>query len=583
MNPKNNQPHFSFAQRMFMLMSIACLFSPLIYVASVSAQVSDLTTSVDRNNILLDESIQLTLVAAGSAARDAIDFSSLQSNFRISQPSFSQSTQIINGTMSRTVSWAVDLYPKQIGSFTIPSFSIDGKSSNEFTVNVLPVDTAISDQPREFFVTSSIDNQTVYLQQQILYTVKIHLAREIQRGQLTQPDLVGAIVEQIGEDEDYQEIIDGVRYRIIERKYAIIPQASGNYVIAGPIFEADVPTNSRRSFANFGRSKTIARRASDINISVRPIPDNYNNTWLPSELVEIIEQWQGNTQPFMVGEPVTRTITLTALGLTKEQLPNVNLPYHPSFKVYPEQPSLATVERNNKLIAQGVFNSAIIPEKAGSFVLPEARIPWFNVTTGETEFAILPARTIEVVPKPANAQVLPQTATPSNQQVNNTPSNQSAQPMLPMQQQGMDWLHYLLVASNLFMLVAFYVFWLMKNQSKQSQKQAQVTAISPFINEETSFKRVKECLEQGQLEGLSHALEIWLKTIFTGQFYSISASLATYPESKALDTYNKVLANSFSSQQQQIDYREFIERLTQFRKLAKTNNNETALSMLYPK
>ncbi|MFT5997036.1 MAG: hypothetical protein ACI9RV_002647, partial [Glaciecola sp.] len=38
-----------------------------------------------------------------------------------------------------------------------------------------------------------------------------------------------------------------------------------------------------------------------------------------------------------------------------------------------------------------------------------------------------------------------------------------------------------------------------------------------------------------------------------------------------------------SSQQQQIDYREFIERLTQFRKLAKTNNNETALSMLYPK
>ncbi|MFT5995754.1 MAG: hypothetical protein ACI9RV_001342, partial [Glaciecola sp.] len=81
MNPKNNQPHFSFAQRMFMLMSIACLFSPLIYVASVSAQVSDLTTSVDRNNILLDESIQLTLVAAGSAARDAIDFSSLQSNF----------------------------------------------------------------------------------------------------------------------------------------------------------------------------------------------------------------------------------------------------------------------------------------------------------------------------------------------------------------------------------------------------------------------------------------------------------------------------------------------------------------------
>ncbi len=578
-----NHPPYSFSQRLFMLMSIVCLLSPLMFVASVNAQVTQLSSSVDRNNILLDESFRLTIVAAGSAARDAIDFSALQTNFRISQPSFSQSTQIINGSMSRTVTWTVDLYPKQIGSFTIASLAIDGKSSNEFTVRVLPVDTASGEQPREFYVTSNIDNQTVYLQQQILYTVKIHLARDIQRGQLTQPDLVGAIVEQIGEDEDYQEIIDGVRYRIIERKYAIIPQASGNYIVAGPIFEAEVPTNSRRSFANFGRSKSISRRAPDINIAVLPIPDNYNDTWLPSELVEIIEQWQGNTDPYMVGEPVTRTITLTALGLTKEQLPTINLPYHPSFKVYPEQPTLATVERNNKLIAQGVFNSAIIPEQAGSFVLPEARIPWFNVNTGETEFAILPARSIEVVSKPSNAEAIEQTATASNLQENNTPRSQAEQADLPMQLRTMNWLHYLLIASNLLTLLALYVFWLMKSGTQRRAKHSQQAVVSPFANEDAAFKRVKEGLEQGKLDGLSNDLEIWLQALFTQQFYSISASLATYPESQALDTYNKVLANSFSSQHQQIDYREFIERLTQFRMLAKKDNNETVLSMLYPK
>jgi hypothetical protein len=581
MKPIDNKPRFSFALRMCMLISIACFFNPLMLVTSVNAQVSQLNASVDRNNILLDESIQLSLVASGSASSDAADFSALQNSFNLSQPSFSQSTQIINGSMSRTVTWTIDLYPKEIGTFTIPSFSVDNSSSNPFMVSVLPVDTANSQQPRAFYVTSAIDNESVYLQQQILYTIKIHLARDIQRGQLTQPDLVGAVVEQIGEDRDYQEIINGVRYRIIERKYAIIPQASGNYVITGPIFEAEVATNSRRSFANFGRTESIARRAADININVRPIPDNYSDTWLPSELVELTEQWQGETQPYIVGEPVTRTITLTALGLTKEQLPTINLPYHPSLKVYPEQPSLATVEHNNKLIAQGVFNSAIIPKEAGSFVLPEARVPWFNVNTGDTEFAILPARTIDVIDRATEPKPIVQAAPQVNEQVVNTLSEQ---PVVPVAIHGIDWLHYVLIALNLFTLIAFYVFWLMKKGSPPSSTlQTHTTIESKLKNEDTAFKVVQERLEQGSLVGLSEALEHWLQVLFAKQFYSVSASLATYPQSQALDTYNKVLANSFSSQYEEIDYREFIDRLTHFRKLAKQNNHESALSILYPK
>ena len=582
-----SQPHYLRVFQAGILACVALLICILALSPAAKAQVSQLSASVDRNTVLLDESLQFTLVAAGTADRNSIDFSPLQTNFSVSQPSFSQSTQIINGNMSRTVTWTMTLYPKSVGSFTIESFTLDGITSNEFTVKVLPVNSATTQQPREFFVTAETDNTSVYLQQQILYTVKIHLARDIQRGQLTPPDLVGAIIEQIGEDKDYQEVIDGVRYRIIERKYAIIPQSSGDFIISGPLFEAEVPTNSRRSFANFGRSETIARRASDIDINVRPIPDNYTNTWLPSELVEITEQWQGTTEPFVVGEPVTRTITLTALGLTKEQLPDVELPYHPSFKVYPEQPTLATVEHSNKLIAQGVFNSAIIPEQAGTFVLPKATIPWFNVSTGKTEFATLPARSIEVVLPDTGSEQTPamppatQTSPANNAQPNSvpalTPPNEIAS------SRALNWLHYALIASNILTLLALYVMWLMKKDRHATSNPSNVATKEAPLSEQACFTHLQSALAKGDTHVIGSALEKWLKILHEQQFYSVSASLATYPSAHALEAYNQYLAGHFSDNPASVDYRDFAERLAQFRKLAKKDENNTTLSVLYPK
>lgn len=581
MNPIFNPSSYFSALGKLAIVSLIILLSNTVAISAAHSEVTQMSASVDRNAVLLDESFQLSVIANGSTERDAIDFSVLADDFRVSTPSFSQSTQIVNGSMSRTVTWTVNLYPRQVGTFTIPSFTIDGQASRDFTLRVLPVNTASSDQPREFYVTATIDNTVTYLQQQISYRVKIHLSRDIQRGQLSLPELEGAIIEQIGEDEDYQEIIDGVRYRIIERTYALIPQASGSFSITGPIFEADVSTNSRRSFANFGRTAKIARRAPDLLITVRPIPDTYSHTWLPSELVEITEQWQGNTEPFVVGEPVTRTITLTALGLTQEQLPSIDLPYHPSFKVYPEQANLATVERNNKLIAQGVFNSAIIPEQAGDFILPEARIPWFNVNTRETEFAILPARTVSVIDKLRSVNPLPQTPiAPASQNIND--AEQSTETIIsPAQDKGLDWIHYVLISTNVFAFIALYVLWL--TRSKVRKNKAPLNKPTIMLSEAEAFTRVKNLLEQGKVNGLAEGLEEWLKQLQGAQHYSISASLAAYPQTQALEQYNMILGNAFSNKQGSIDFMQFIKSLEQLRTLSQSTRNQDPLSLLYPK
>lgn len=573
--------------QLFTLIIFSSVLFNLVLTSHANAQVTELSASVDRNTILVDESLTLTVTASGDANRDDISFDILKGNFSVSRPSFSQSTQIINGNMTRSISWTVNLYPLGTGVFTIPSFDINGTRSNSFAVTILPITAQSQNEPRDYYVETSLNKNQVYLQQQLLYTIKIYLSQDIQRGNLSLPTLEGALIEQIGEDKDYQEITDGVRYRIIERNYAIIPQSSGEFTIEGPIFEAQVLTSSRQSFANFGRTRTIARRGANVSLSVLPMPENYPYSWLPSELVEVHEEWQGDETALSVGEPITRTITLTAMGLTKEQLPSIDTPYHPSFKTYPEQAELSSVEHSQSIVSQGVYNTAIIPSQAGDFVLPEIKVPWFNVNTGKTEFALLPAKTVKVAAKPASSSgnttvnsTIETSPQPTEQSVESNPVSDTE---ILAEKQSPNWLVYALIASNVFTLILLLLLWLSKGNRHEHKK---VAAPSKPIDysEEQYFSVISEQLEKGNTEHLSENLDKWLFSLLGRSHHSVSLSLSKAPNANtaqsALNQYNKALASQYSQSTVSVDYSALLQSLREYRQSAAKQS--APLAGLYP-
>lgn len=564
----------------------------LLFSALGHAQVTQLTASVDRNTMLLDESINLTLLATGSVDRDDADFSAFTKDFRVGRPSFSMSTQIINGNMKRNVSWTVNLQAKQTGRFEIPSIELDGQRSKAFFVNVLAVDTSASSLPRDFYITASVNETQIFLQQQLLYTLKIHLSRDIQRGTLNLPTLDGALIEQIGEDIDYQEIIDGVRYRIIERKYALIPQSSGNFTIRGPIFEGEVLTNSRQSFANFGRTRSITRRAPDININVSPIPQDYSYAWLPSQFVEVNQEWQGDVNKLVVGEPITRTIILTAAGLTKEQLPQVITLYHPDFKVYPEQANLDTIETATALVSQSTFNTAIIPSKSGNYVLPEVRVPWFNVNTGQTEFAVIPAKSVIVSAKANGSQALTQQTAPAT--ANDVIAESESQKALVETGHYPNWLVFALISTNLLTLVSLIIVWSTSQSIVVQTVGNEQGTKQPYTGSEAVlFNQLKNSLEQGETDKTSPLLDAWLAQLFGAQHHSVSLSLLKHgdkgsdtDENDLLRFYNQILANKAtqsSDTNPQIDFMAFIKQLQTMRQIILQQKHHSVITALYPK
>jgi hypothetical protein len=99
-----------------------------------------------------------------------------------------------------------------------------------------------------------------------------------------------------------------------------------------------------------------------------------------------------------VGEPVTRTLTITAQGATAAQLPTLDGGSPDGVKVYPEPPSSEDLAGGGPPAALKTLKMALVPTRAGPLTLPEIRLAWWDTVEDRPRVAVIPQRTLEVEP-----------------------------------------------------------------------------------------------------------------------------------------------------------------------------------------
>ncbi|AUI81880.1 BatD family protein [Alteromonas macleodii] len=589
----------------------------LLLSTAAYADVNSLEATIDRNPVMLDEAIRLTVTADGSAERDAFDSSPLLKDFVVGRTSVSSQTSIVNFDTKRTTVWTTTLFPRKEGTFTIPSLTIEGKSTKPIQVKVIPVQEQ-SNVARDYFVTTDIDVKEAYLNQQLLYTVKLFLSSNIERGSLQAPEMQNAEITQLGEDKQYTDIVNGRRYQIIERQFAVVPQASGEFTLRGPIFTGEVmAANTNQRFGFFNRTQQINRVGPDITVDIKPIPQGIDYPWLPSEMVRVDEEWpQGDS--FVAGEPVTRIVTLTALGVVEEQLPDIPEFYPPNFKLYPDQSNTTTVEKDQSLISQRQTSLAIIPTQPGNFVLPEITIPWFNTLTQQTEYATIPARSITVAPASGannantpNSLDTPSISSASNEDIQNDIPSTAKQPNASASNENKPLdsasgevntdestqLNWMVTCALLVLFIIALTGWLVTYRKlKQAQfmgpgitnKTGSAQRLHSYAqwDEKAQFQNLMSVIKAKDTRLLTPALKQWINALTSGkaqlsQFERINASVN---ELYALRfSANKADANTQSKQVMQA-----LDKLSHEAKLArsewkqKSEGNNNTLSALYP-
>ena len=404
----------------------------LCLVNVAPAQAAELESRLDRTRVSEGETVTLMLRHDGSLG-GAPDLGPLRQDFEVLNQGQSTRMHMINGRTESWHEWQLLLAPRRTGQLPIPALQLGSAMSQPLTLEVVPASQAAPGAaPGPVMLEVEVSNEQPYVQGKVIYTVRLLTRVQLRQPQLADPASDNVLVERLGEDRRYETYRNGQSYRVVERRYAIFPQRSGEMRISGPMLTAQVREprqqqrpqrdrllNGRDPFSDFdrffgsdpfadidslfGRMRTVRIRAQEVSLEVQPQPPGTPTPWLPAESVALNETWSPDPPRFRVGEPVTRIIAITAQGVSAAQLPDLAPPVLAGIQQYPDKPRVQTRVDGDTLVAQKITGTALVPSRVGEYTLPAVELHWWDTQQDRPRTARLPARTIAVEPAAAGA------------------------------------------------------------------------------------------------------------------------------------------------------------------------------------
>lgn len=398
-------------RRFFQLM----LF-PILWALVTSATASEsLSVEPDRQRLYQGEVLSLTVKGTmeidvnlsnlfdfDTSSLPQPDIEKVEDDFEIIGQNQRYSIQTVNNEMIGEVTWTYQLAPKKSGNLTIPALSFQDATSDPVTIEVVDDNPPEqNEKPQESFIELSADKDSVYVQEQLVLSVKLFFTGNMIRGELSEPSHPNAIIESLGKQTEYSRYRDGVRYRVVERRYAIFPQKPGELTLPEIRFEGQARDSS-------GRLRFLRDSKQLFTVPVRDVPDEFTgDTWLPAADLSLSESGLPNDPAIKTGQNLSRSLSLIAEGLPAEALPPFTHDTPDGLRAYPENPERTTTPSESGMTARLNQATALVPVSGGELVLPEIRIPWWDTETDSQKVATIPARTLQVQAAPGQEQTSP--------------------------------------------------------------------------------------------------------------------------------------------------------------------------------
>ena len=389
-------------------MNRICVLLLLLCCWTLPAHALGLIASVDRDQLDSGETVELTLESSDATLFGKPDLTPLDALFEVRGTRQVNHLTNLGDDNKATTRWIITLQPKQSGTVIIPPLQVGDYHSQPISLTVSP-SSARENELAPVFIESSLDQPSVYVQAQAILTLRIyHSVALYDDSSLTPLLLSDAIVEQLGESRTYEKMINGVRHGVIELRYGIYPQHSGQLIIPAQTFSAtQVDSQQATAPAPLGPKpgKMIHVTSAEIPLEVKPKPADYPATaaWLPARSLSMSETWNPEPDHCQVGDSLTRTLTLKAEGLSSAQLPALPATDVNGLRRYPDLPQLSNQISENGLIGSREEREALVPTRVGQVELPAVEVVWWNTHEDRLERSYLPARTLQVAENPSLA------------------------------------------------------------------------------------------------------------------------------------------------------------------------------------
>lgn len=461
-------------------------------------------------------------------------------------PNKSTSMQIMNGSMSSSLSISFSLQPKHIGTFTIPAATITtdkkqtlrsgkivvtvskgshntsprggGNRRNPFgggqsmpfpfpNTPTLPSPQSSANETIDLFMRIITDTVQVYQGEQVTASFRIYTNSDVADFNLrTPPTFTGFWVEDItdkGSTKSHQEKINGKTYTAFDAKrYALFPQQTGRFVLEPVEADVSVQVADPAWGSFFARTEVVSLRSDSTVVTVNELPLNNKPSDFSGAVGVFTLNADANTNNLKTGEVFTLNITIAGEGNIKLlQAPDIAFPS--MVEAYDPQVAEDIFTKMDKINGRRSFEYHIMPLKTGETSIPPVSFSYYDTKLHRYETLSTQAIPLRIA----------QGTNPVPTQPDNNDVSESNKPK-PIWQ-------YLLPLISIALAIYGISYWYKKKQVAQKPKDTYVAALENY----TKTKRKAD-----------HPLIIALQTAETNlnkgntrQFYDeLHSTLSTY-------------------------------------------------------
>jgi hypothetical protein len=445
------------------------LFSLVFFLAVTSFSESSVKAYLKSTEVVEGEALTLTVEVSG-ITKDEPDLTELKKSFDVISESVSTETRSINGVHSQSQKWTYEIFPKNLTANTqIPSIRVGTSRSAPI---MLQPKKARSQAKEELSLTLTADQNRVYIHAEILVTVELKTALQLQDGSLSKPEIADAVIETLQEDEQKEEIIDGKKYLVIKRLYALYPTKIGSIEIPPINFEGVARDEGPRGFGFFSHGKRVRSRSQALKIEVMPVPKEFpaDKSFLPLKSLSVVESFDNEELKLETNKATSRHFEIRALGAPAAFLPEIAAPKIAKLQIYKEAGQKSQKNTSEGLLSSLNISHIYMPLEPGPVEIPKQVIYWWDTKTNEVKTTEVQALSAVASGQAQATKALEEKKEPEEKV--ETKSLESA----PEKDEEPFWRIFAFVMTGLWLFTMLFIFILLrKNKNKIGSQKINIT------------------------------------------------------------------------------------------------------------
>ena len=390
---------------------LICSF--LLSIISILAQDIQLKSSVDRNPVGLNEvfTFQVELSGTTTSLPD-LKLPQLADFKLLGGPNQSTSFSMVNGSVSSSKTYTMQLMPRKVGTYTIPSFSMNYKGKN-YRSNPVRIVVTKDNQPQQnqgrsrnqsgrrsgsstskndLFIRAVPSKRSVYINEHFNVSYKVYFRLTIRNPDFVKlPETVGFWVEEYEIPQNIpvsQETINGVQYSVAEvKKYALFPTKSGELTLTPMQLAVNVVQRRRRSdpfnmfdsfFEDpFGKTVRKVLTTRPLKIDVKPLPSEGKPASFSGLVGNFSLQDEIDKTSVNANEAISCKLRLSGTGNLKS-LKDIPVNFPATFEVYDPKIKDTSNRSGSIFSASRELEYVLIPRTSGQYRIKPIEIAYFD-------------------------------------------------------------------------------------------------------------------------------------------------------------------------------------------------------------